>query len=60
MSETKTNDKATKSGFIVKSEFRDKDDFNLIYEVGQDVSHLDAERLESLVALGLITKKSVK
>lgn len=44
------------SVFKVKSEFRDKDNFDLIHKVSDDVSHFDNSRLEDLVNRGLVTK----
>ncbi len=47
-------EKARKKKYIVKSEFRDIDNFNLIHEVGDDLSHLPKERLDRLEQLGLV------
>jgi hypothetical protein len=41
-------------GHIVKSEFRDKNDFAKLYKVGEDVSHFDEDRKADLVERGLI------
>ncbi|MBO9660063.1 MAG: hypothetical protein J7527_14680 [Chitinophagaceae bacterium] len=41
-------------GSIVLVDFRDKKDFSILYEVGQDVSHLSEERLEDLRSKGLV------
>lgn len=38
----------------VVSEFRDTNDWNTLYEVGQDVSDLDKDRLADLVEKGLV------
>ncbi len=41
--------------FVVLQQFRDADDFNKIYSVGQDVSDtFDKERMDSLIAKGLV------
>ena len=53
----KQEEKKEQSGtkkYLVVSEFRDKDDFNLTHEVGADVSHFDADRLAKLTDLGLV------
>lgn len=52
-------DKAAKSkqpgkSYLVVKEFRDKDKFELIHEVGADLSHLPEERLADLVSKGLV------
>lgn len=41
-------------GYIVTSPFRDRNDFNKSYEIGEDVSHLEEEILNSLVSRGLV------
>jgi len=41
------------AGYFVTSPFRDKSDFSKLYNIGDDVSHFDAERLENLVKNGL-------
>ena len=43
--------------FVVVSEFRDINDYAIMYEAGADVSHLDANRLEVLMEQKLIEKK---
>lgn len=42
------------TGHTVKTEFRDKDNFDTIYKVGDDVSHFDEDRLADLVSRGLV------
>ncbi|RZM22430.1 MAG: hypothetical protein EOO88_29480 [Pedobacter sp.] len=42
-------------GYVVASPFRDKDNFDLAYEVGQDVSHFDQARIDELVEKGLVS-----
>ncbi|MBN8821278.1 MULTISPECIES: hypothetical protein [unclassified Spirosoma] len=37
---------------VVVKEFRDKDNFDKIHEVGSDVSHFDEVRLAHLVSIG--------
>lgn len=54
--DAKTDKKAKK--FEVVSPFRDKDDFSKQYEVGNDVSHFDADRLKDLITRELV--KEVK
>lgn len=41
-------------GYAVKVEFRDKDNFDKRYELGDDVSHFDEARIVDLVERGLI------
>jgi hypothetical protein len=43
------------SAHIVSTEFRDKDNFDTRYEIGDDVSHFDEVRLADLVERGLVT-----
>ncbi|OZI09586.1 hypothetical protein BWI93_03115 [Siphonobacter sp. BAB-5385] len=45
-----------KSTYVVLQEFRDKDNFDKKYEVGEEVS-FDGQRLETLTGLGLIQQK---
>lgn len=40
--------------YRVVQKFRDKDDYSKSYEIGDDVSHFDDERIEDLVSRGLI------
>lgn len=40
--------------FVVISEFRCMNDWDLVFKVGQDVSHLDKDRLKKLVANKLV------
>ena len=40
---------------LVVTEFRDANNFDLIHEVGKDVSDFDSERLAKLKELGLIS-----
>lgn len=40
---------------LVVTEFRDVDNFDLIHEVGKDVSDFDADRLAKLIDLGLVS-----
>lgn len=42
--------------YTVKKQFRDKNDFNKLYQVGEDVTNLDAKRLETLINKGLVQK----
>lgn len=39
---------------VVLAPFRDKNNFDLAYTEGQDVSHLPEDRLSELVAAGLV------
>lgn len=39
---------------IVKQSFRDKYDFDKVYQVGENVNHLQAERLDNLKSLGIL------
>jgi hypothetical protein len=41
-------------GHVVLTQFRDKNNWEKLYEVGEDVSHLDDERKADLVNRGLI------
>ncbi|MDQ6482226.1 hypothetical protein [Dyadobacter sp. LHD-138] len=41
-------------GYKVTSEFRDRNNFNKIHAVGDDVSHLEDTILDSLLSRGLI------
>lgn len=43
-----------KSSYIVKQEFRDRDDFDTTHEAGDDVSHFDQSLLDDLVVRGLV------
>jgi len=40
---------------LVVNPFNDINDFSIVYSVGDDVSHLDAERLAKLIELGLVS-----
>lgn len=40
------------SGYFVTSEFRDRDNYDHAYKVGDDVSHFDKDRLNLLVENG--------
>ena len=46
------------AGYVVASPFRDKNDFNLAYNIGDDVSHLDEARLAELIGKGLVTEEA--
>jgi hypothetical protein len=50
--------KSDESGnsYLVNQPFRDKDNFDILYEVGADVGHFEQERLDELVEKGLIVK----
>lgn len=50
--EAKIESKAT--AYIVAQRFYDRGNVSKVYEVGEDVSHLDGERLEGLVGKGLV------
>jgi 2-hydroxy-3-keto-5-methylthiopentenyl-1-phosphate phosphatase len=41
-------------GHVALTEFRDRDNFDLIYKAGDDVSHFDEARKADLVERGLI------
>jgi hypothetical protein len=43
--------------FTVVKEFRDINDFSFVNEVGDDVTHFDSDRLNTLIALGLVEVK---
>ncbi|MCZ4244974.1 hypothetical protein [Pedobacter punctiformis] len=43
--------------YLVVQEFRDKDNFNLHYNEGENVSHFPDDRLKELVEKGLVEKK---
>jgi hypothetical protein len=47
-------DKQPGKSYLVVQEFRDKDNFDLIHQVGADVSELPKDRLAELVEKGLI------
>jgi hypothetical protein len=56
-------DKAAKSkqpgkSYLVVQEFRDKDNFDLVYKVDADVSELPEERLADLISKGLVKKEA--
>ena len=40
--------------YIVLYAFRDRDNYNLIHNIGEDVSYMDANRLTELVARGYV------
>ena len=40
--------------YLVVTEFRDSSNFEVIHEVGSDVSDFDADRLAKLIELGYI------
>lgn len=46
--------KAAAPKYIVVQTFRDIQSFSTVYAEGADVSHLDAQRLESLIEKGLV------
>lgn len=48
---------ATGPIYVVVSPFRDKDNFDKLYKPGEDVSHFDKDRLESLVKSSLVQIK---
>lgn len=54
MSKQQETKKQSGDSHSVVSEFRDKSDWNTLYEVGQDVSFLDKDRLDELVEKGLV------
>ncbi|WP_285011207.1 hypothetical protein [Pedobacter faecalis] len=43
------------AGYKVVAPFRDKDNWDIAYEVGQDVSDLTQERIAELVEKGLVS-----
>jgi hypothetical protein len=53
MAKKKTEDQPG-TGYLVIQRFMDKGDSSIIYEVGDDVSHLEEDRLSELVSKGLI------
>lgn len=55
MAKAKSKEKSTGT-HTVKVEFRDIKDFNKVYSVGDDVSHLEEGRLKTLTELGYVTK----
>lgn len=42
------------SGFVVVKPFRDRANFELEYQIEDDVNHLDEDVLESLIERGLV------
>lgn len=49
--------KASTTSYTVISQFNDKQNFSIVYQVGTDVSHFDEARIKDLLAKGLIEKK---
>jgi len=49
--------KSEEAVYKVVAPFRDKDNFNLAYEVDQDVSHLSEDRLLELIEKGLVSNE---
>ncbi|MEO6522241.1 MAG: hypothetical protein ABIN91_11225 [Mucilaginibacter sp.] len=47
-------------GYKVVAPFRDKSDWNIYYEVGQDVSELSQDRLDELVEKGLVEQQTAQ
>lgn len=48
------------AGYKVVAPFRDKDNWDISYEVGQDVSDLSQDRLDHLVEKGLVSDGTEK
>ena len=46
-----------KKKYTVVEPFRDINDYNVLHEVGADVSHFDKKRLENLVERGLVKEE---
>lgn len=46
-----------KGVYLVISPFRDKDNFSIAYNIDDDVSHFDEERLQDTIGKGLVEKK---
>jgi hypothetical protein len=57
MSKAAKNEQQPGKSYLVVQEFRDKDNFDLIYKIGDDVSALSEDRLERLVKLGYVKQK---
>lgn len=55
--QTKVKAEAPKGAYVVVTSFRYAEDFNKSYVPGEDVSHLDARRLEELKSQGLVKQK---
>lgn len=53
----KKKEEISGNGYLVITEFRDKNDWNILYSVGQDVSDLDDERLLELIEKGLVSNE---
>lgn len=47
---------AVKATHVVTTRFRDKHNFSNEYNPGDDVSHLDEDRLNDLIKKGLVSK----
>jgi hypothetical protein len=47
--------KSGEESFKVIAPFRDKDNFSVAYEIGQDVSDLSEDRLLELIEKGLVS-----
>ncbi len=54
---SKSADKPAKAKFVVKTEFRDINDFSKVHHAGKDVSYMGKDRLEHLVNTGVVEKK---
>lgn len=46
--------------YIVKKEFRDINNFDLVHKAKSDVSNMDHERLEELIKNGMVSKVEIK
>ena len=47
------------NGYVVAQPFRDKSNWDISFEVGQDVSDLPQDRLDELVEKGLVSQGEV-
>lgn len=54
--ETKTKEVKPKK-YVVVSQFADKDNFSKLYNVGDDVSKFDADRIKNCLSKGLIKEE---
>lgn len=57
MSKAAKNEVQPGKSYLVVQEFRDKDNFDLIYKVGSVLPDFEADRLEHLVKLGYVKQK---
>lgn len=55
--ESKPAMKAKAQVYTVVKSFRDKNDFDTVYKEGDDVSHLESDRLEHLLNIGYVNNK---